>query len=115
MWSYRAEVARVVDGDTLDLMVDLGFDVHVLVRVRLAGVNAPERGTVQGAAARAFVVDWCAGAGRWVSVQTSKAGAREKYGRWLAEVFAEDGRGLVADLLAAGHAVAWDGRGPRPV
>ena len=44
MYEYEAEVDRVIDGDTIDFMVDLGFNVHIKIRTRLLGVNTPERG-----------------------------------------------------------------------
>tara|TARA_R100000742_G_C4271924_1_gene90980 strand:+ start:339 stop:677 length:339 start_codon:yes stop_codon:yes gene_type:complete len=45
VWEYSAEILRVVDGDTVDVRVDLGFKVHFNVRVRLYGLNAPESRT----------------------------------------------------------------------
>ena len=42
---YGATVLGVVDGDTVDLMVDLGFQVHHKIRVRLYGINTPESRT----------------------------------------------------------------------
>ena len=45
MWEYQAEILRVVDGDTVDARIDLGFKVHYNVRVRLHGLNAPESRT----------------------------------------------------------------------
>ena len=42
---YQAKVVNVVDGDTLDLLVDLGFNVHHNIRVRLHGINTPESKT----------------------------------------------------------------------
>ena len=42
---YGAKPLKVVDGDTLDLMVDLGFSIHFKMRVRLYGVNTPESRT----------------------------------------------------------------------
>lgn len=42
---YGAKVLNVVDGDTLDLMIDLGFNIHHKIRVRLFGVNTPESRT----------------------------------------------------------------------
>ena len=45
MYEYNAKLLRVVDGDTLDASIDLGFDVWVKKRVRLYGINAPESRT----------------------------------------------------------------------
>jgi micrococcal nuclease len=42
MYEYSAKLIRVIDGDTIDAMVDLGFDVWVKKRVRLYGINTPE-------------------------------------------------------------------------
>ena len=42
LYHYNAEVVRVVDGDTVDAFVDLGFDMHSKQRVRLYGINTPE-------------------------------------------------------------------------
>ena len=44
MYEYKATVDRVVDGDTVDFIVDLGFSVKIKIRGRLAGVDTPERG-----------------------------------------------------------------------
>ena len=45
MFEYQAQIIRVVDGDTIDVLIDLGFDMHVKERVRLAGVDTPESRT----------------------------------------------------------------------
>lgn len=118
-WMYRCRVERVVDGDTLDLEVDLGFRVYHRVRVRLASIDTPEvRGPERefGLQAKAFVEEWVKSRDsihEWpFLVATSKTG---KYGRWLADLFvnispwdqeatASDGVGLVAALEEAG----WD-------
>ncbi|MFI0967102.1 thermonuclease family protein [Streptomyces sp. NPDC021080] len=113
MFIYQATVLRVVDGDTLDLQLDLGFGVFTCQRVRLLGVNAAEHGTELGDKATAFVKAWVAEHGPTFTVRTQKD-KREKYGRYLATVLssAED---LGQALIDAGLAVAYDGTGPRPV
>ena len=45
MYTYKAKLQRVVDGDTFDATIDLGFDVFVKKRIRFAGINAPESRT----------------------------------------------------------------------
>ena len=45
MYKYNAKVSRVVDGDTVDALVDLGFDTWKHVRIRMMGLNAPESRT----------------------------------------------------------------------
>jgi endonuclease YncB( thermonuclease family) len=113
----EAKVAQVVDGDTLDVLVS-GLDVDIHVRMRLIGVNAAEHGTPAGDAATAFVRDWCVATGWAVQLETVKTRTgteqREKYGRWLAGVRNTAGQSLASALIEAGHALPWDGKGPRP-
>lgn len=108
MYEYRATILRVVDGDTVDVTLDLGFDVHLKQRLRLRGIDAPELRTTEGKASR----DWLRTLlppGESVVVRTEKD-RREKYGRYLATVQAapQGWGGLVIDvcteLLKAGHA-----------
>lgn len=104
-----AKVLRVVDGDTIDLTVDLGFDVWKKERIRLARVDAPEvRGVEReaGLAAKKFVVDLLE-MYPVVIVKTTKA--RGKYGRYIGEIEFEEIEGkrvinLSDTLLAEGHA-----------
>ena len=44
-WNYSATVTKVVDGDTIDVVIDLGFDIKIRQRVRVAGVDTPEKRT----------------------------------------------------------------------
>lgn len=111
-WVRSATVNRVVDADTLDVDVDLGFTVSVGVRVRLNGIQAPELRTSAGYSARGFVTDILK-VGDTVTIRTFKT---EKFGRYLADVLVGEGKqSLAALLIEAGHAVAWDGKGSRPV
>lgn len=115
MYVYRGRVIKVVDGDTLHVALDLGCDVTVQMVVRLAGVNAPEKGTLDGAAATGFVESFVAAnrdADGYVMIRTIKD-RKEKFGRYLATV--GNGRDLGEELIAAGLAQPWDGSGPRPV
>ena len=103
----HATVVNVVDGDTLDVTIDLGFRIHHDVRVRLAGVDAPEvhaRGP-EGEAAR----DWLRArlpAGTAVELVTVKPA--DKFGRFLATVFHELAN-VNTEMIAAGHARPYDG------
>ena len=115
----QAEVVRVVDGDTLDLRIDLGFDVQLATRIRLVslddagqlvGVDAWEtrgRERAQGKAAKLRVEELY---GEPVRILSARGGSRGKYGRWLAAVLfkTDDGwRDLGQALLAEGHAEPW--------
>ncbi|GHE31522.1 hypothetical protein GCM10017673_37820 [Streptosporangium violaceochromogenes] len=104
LYVYAATVARVVDGDTLDLLVDLGFAVQTRQRIRLSGVYAPELGTPEGEAAAEFTRRWVAEHGPGVLVRTLRD-RRERYGRYLGVVHpAAGGADLGAALVAAGCA-----------
>ena len=103
---YPATVARVVDGDTVRLVVDVGFRMRYEDNFRLAGINAPELREEAGKAARDFLRELLP-EGQAVTVETAKAG---KYGRWLAKVFLRSETSSVnTALLAAGHAVEYHG------
>ena len=45
LYHYKAKLVRVIDGDTVDVMIDLGFDVWIKKRLRLYGIDAPETRT----------------------------------------------------------------------
>lgn len=95
MFTYKAELLRVVDGDTLDLKVDLGFDIFTHMRFRLFGVDTPEIRTRDlkekewGLRAKEFVVQTFAENGNKCIVNTQKD-AKEKYGRYLATIVFRD-------------------------
>lgn len=110
IWAYRAQLVRVVDGDTIDVTVDAGFANYRTERLRLLGVNAPEmRGPSRPAAlaAAGYVTSWLGAVpfdDDWpLVIETHKGDA---FGRYLARVWrTTDGRCLNDDLLASGHAV----------
>jgi endonuclease YncB( thermonuclease family) len=106
MFEYAAQLDRVIDGDTCRLIVDLGFRVNLTETFRLAGINAPERGTTEGSAATAFALDWFKRQ-RTLTITSEKAPHQEKYGRWLATIKGSDGSTLNDSLVIAGHAVAY--------
>lgn len=117
MWSYIAKVERVVDGDTLDLSVDLGFKISFDIRVRLLGVDTPEvysakKGSEErklGMAATEFVEQWVeengTGDDKQLLVETHKD-KKGKFGRWLAELrsLEEGSVTLNQALISSGHA-----------
>lgn len=115
MYEYKATVLRVVDGDTVDIEIDLGFTVSVRQRVRLQGLNAAEHNTSAGVEAKKYL-EALLPVGKDVLVKSSKPGGGDKYGRYLAEITPADASGSVNDsLVASGHAVIWDGQGAKPV
>jgi micrococcal nuclease len=97
MYRYRAIVLRVIDGDTVDVDLDLGFDVWLRKqRVRLYGIDTPESRTRDleekkfGLLAKNFVLEHCP-IGSEIIVQTHKDDARGKFGRILGELIVMDG------------------------
>jgi len=118
MFEYKAIVKKIVDADTIDVDIDLGFKMKTEQRLRLARVDAWEvRGEerVKGLKAKEFVEDVIP-VGTRVTVRTEKTG---KYGRYIAEViympksieeFKENGMlNLSDELLRAGHATLYEG------
>jgi micrococcal nuclease len=82
MFTYKARVENVVDGDTVDLSIDLGFDIWHNIRVRLVGIDTPEKWFEYGKVVKQYVKDSLEG--KEITIQTEKA---DKYGRYLVEVF----------------------------
>lgn len=112
-YRYRALISRIIDADTLDARIDVGFRMYAEVPLRLYAIDAPEARSAAGQAAADFTMHWLAERMGQVIVATYKA--PEKYGRWLAEVHDPmSGETLNEALLRTGHAKAWHGRGPRP-
>ena len=85
LYKYNAIVVRVVDGDTVDLNVDLGFHTFLKIRTRLLGINAPEVSTEEGRIARDKLRQQLA-VGEPVNVTTFKD-PTDKFGRWLATIY----------------------------
>jgi endonuclease YncB( thermonuclease family) len=103
---YNATVVRWTDGDTVQLMVDLGFFTFAKVKCRLSHVNAPESKTPTGPAATQFSEEF-APVGFPVVVFSTKT---EKWGRFLVDLYRpKDEKSLNMELLATGHAVAYEG------
>ena len=86
MYNYRAKVNRVVDGDTVDLEIHLGFKITVDIRCRLVGVDTPERGQEDfHTASRVLkgLLDNIKDEEDFIYIDTHKTG---KYGRWLVDI-----------------------------
>lgn len=126
-WTYeRGIVLRVVDGDTLDIQVDVGFHMTTVQRFRLMGYNAPEvhgPERVLGVQASLALNGLCP-VGTIVQVKSYKGDA---FGRWLADVLVKNDHDdalanpslperydLAESLIYAGYGVRWDGKGDRP-
>ena len=98
LYTYKATCTNVVDGDTIDILLDYGFDTYAKRRVRLLGVDTPERGQDKFKEATAFTRECVEH--KDIYVQTYKS---DVFGRYLANVWYEDGqRSLNDDLRDAG-------------
>ena len=111
---YSAKVVRVVDGDTADAMIDLGFDTWVKKRIRFYGVDTWESRTrnleekKKGLAAKAYVKDLLENSdeGKFLL----KSHGVGKYGRVLGELFVKGSESSVNELLKEnGHAYEYHG------
>ena len=113
-WRYDAKLDRVIDGDTVDAMIDLGFNTHRSIRIRFHGINTPESRTrdlsekKRGKAATARLIEILAENDDAFVVQSLGVG---KYGRCLGVLYVESlGETSVQDtLIAEGHGVAYFG------
>jgi len=107
---YNARLDRIVDGDTFDCILDLGFDVKLhKQRVRLAGIDTPESRTRDleekklGLAAKERLQELCVGKLKIKSL------GKGKYGRILGILYTEDGQDICQMLIDEGHAVEYHG------
>lgn len=105
-YQYSAHVVRWVDGDTVDLAVDVGFYITTNARFRLWGIDTPERGQpLHDEATRN--ANELAPAGSRVLIQTFKA--PDKYGRFLVVIANEFGDVVNDDQIERGFAVPYFG------
>ena len=119
MYTYKIKLDRVVDGDTIDAEIDLGFDVKIKKRIRFMGINAPESRTkdleekAKGLAAKDRVKQLLEGCEN-ITLKSHGVG---KFGRCLGEIFLDmvDGQekitleSLNELLIKEGHAKEYHG------
>ena len=119
MYTYKIELDRVVDGDTIDAKIDLGFDISTKKRIRFMGINTPESRTrdleekAKGLAAKDRVKQLLEGTN---TIQLKSHGVG-KYGRCLGELYIDvvDGQEKITLenvnelLIKEGHAVEYNG------
>ena len=108
MFEYNATVTKVVDGDTIDAMVDLGFGTWKKVRIRMHGINAPESRTrdleekKKGLAAKARLIEMLGENKNEFILVSHGVG---KFGRCLGEIF------LRKDQNSVNKQLIWEGHG----
>jgi len=112
MYRYNAKLDRVVDGDTIDALVDLGFNTWKKVRIRLMGIDAYESRTRDleekklGLAAKARLNEIIESNDLLFILKSHGVG---KYGRCLGEIFIEEGISINQTLINEGHATQYNG------
>mgnify|MGYP000999437729 CR=1 FL=1 len=108
LYNYKALVTKIIDGDTVDAEVDLGFHIKMEMRLRLLGVDTPELRSsnleekIKAAEAKAYVTDFLLG--KEVIIKTEKA---DSFGRFLAIVYF-NGQNFNDLLIANGIAKPYD-------
>ena len=118
MYEYRCKVVRVIDGDTVDVDIDLGFGVWLhKERVRMFGIDTPESRTRDleekkyGLAAKSFLVKW-SGAGE-LTIKTHKD-AKGKFGRILGELWTFK-TNINQKMIDEHHAVKYHGQSKQDI
>lgn len=107
MFEYHCIIQRVIDGDTVEAEIDLGFDCFYKSPVRLKGINAPElkgRTTTVGRLAKDYLFELLHSGP--VTVTTELRKDKDKYGRVLGTFYA-NGRNINQEMIDAGHAVSY--------
>lgn len=116
MYEYRIKkVTNVVDGDTIDVEIDLGFSVSYAQRLRLAGIDTPESRTadkaekILGLEAKEYLKSKVKDA-KEVIVKTEKPDSSEKYGRILGWVYVDGStKSINEQMIEDGHAWGYMG------
>lgn len=108
---YVKKVSKVVDGDTIDVDIDLGFDISFSSRVRLAGIDTPESRTTDkiekslGLESKEYLKK-AIDASKTVVIKTEKMDSSEKYGRILGWIFL-DGSEISINQKMINDGYAW--------
>ena len=120
-YNFRVtEINRVLDGDTIDVTIDLGFDLFKKERVRVAGVDTPEKRTrdLEEKALGIDATNWLkkkledtiAGDGDELTIRTELVGGMGKYGRLLVWLYINDDTlSLNEQMISEGYAWEYDG------
>lgn len=111
MYTYNARVVKVVDGDTFDATVDLGFKIYTEQRFRVAGLDTPE--TFKPSSPEEFELGKKATIrakelleGKIIQITTFKSGA-SVYGRFTAKVTLPDGKDFTEVMILEGFGVRY--------
>ena len=113
---YRIRtISKVVDGDTIDADIDLGFDISLSKRIRLAGIDTPESRTTNikekamGLESKEWLKKTLEGA-KDILIKTELPDSTEKYGRIIGHLFINGQEtSLNNQMITSGYALAYDG------
>jgi micrococcal nuclease len=113
---YRIkQILKVVDGDTIDASIDLGFDISLEKRIRLAGIDTPESRTTNvkekamGLESKEWLKKTLEGS-KDILIKTELPDSTEKYGRIIGHLFINGQEiSLNNQMITAGYALAYDG------
>ena len=116
MYIYRCKINKVVDGDTVEIDLDLGFNIMLVnQKVRMAGIDTPESRTsnneekVRGTLSKKKVAEKLP-VGSWQRIQTMRSDANDdKFGRILGVFILEDGTSLNQWMIDNNYAVLYQG------
>ena len=119
-YNFRVtEVTKVVDGDTIDVVIDLGFDIYKHERVRIAGIDTPEKRTrdLEEKALGIDATNWMKytledtiNGDQELTIRTELKGGMGKYGRLLGWLYVgDDNVSLNEQMIAEGYAWEYDG------
>jgi micrococcal nuclease len=107
---YVKSVTKVVDGDTIDVVIDLGFDISFTSRVRLAGIDTPESRTrdlaekALGLESKKYLADRIKAA-KNVVIRTEKINSSEKFGRILGWLYLDgESNSINHEMIEKGYA-----------
>jgi len=112
VYEYNCKVKRVVDGDTVDVLIDLGFDIAYASRVRLYGIDTPESRTrdkdekARGFISKDFLKSWLDKGSVVIRTRKDKKG---KFGRILGEMIVDD-ININELMIEEHHAVKYHGQ-----
>jgi len=113
MYNYKIDLIRIIDGDTIDCYIDLGFNVKIKKRIRLAGIDTPESRTRDlrekeyGLEAKRRLTELLEGAS--IELQSHEEG---KFGRVIGTLYIND-KSVNDMLVEEGYAIKYNG-GKKP-
>jgi len=121
MYEYKCSPIKIVDGDTVDIRIDLGFSIYHSCRVRLYGIDTPESRTRDkiekkfGLLAKNYLKDFIKDCGKELIIKTKKD-SKGKYGRILGELFKQgETNSINTIMIENGYGVSYHGQSKKEI